>query len=200
MISNETIPNNKGVKSIFNKFFLCLLGAVLISVLSGIIYVLAIFISYLFADAYRLNEIVNGSLFFIGAIIIFVAFLLMIIRKEAFYTHIIINEDGIIYFDKYRLRQCKVIEWSQIVDSPVKNSKNDKDVYLGHYLIGKESVMFWYKNRSKLVFAKERFGGFGPFPFLYANQRELLRAFVLGVSTYRKDLRIDPKLIRYVIA
>lgn len=66
--------------------------------------------------------------------------------------------------------------------------------------MGGKQVTFWYRQNTKILFEKECFGGFGPLPFLYANKNALRNAFVKGVFTYRKDLRIDPKLLRFVMA
>ncbi|PZP43027.1 MAG: hypothetical protein DI598_16235 [Pseudopedobacter saltans] len=157
-------------------------------------------VHHIFSKTTQSDDFFNGILFSLGAAISLIAFSFIVLKKERFYTHMIVNEEGLIYFDKYRFRQSKIIRWQQIVSSPIKNNKNERDIYLRHIFSGSKQIIFWYTQNSKLFLLKENFGGYGPFPFLYANKNTLRNAFIKGVLTYRKDLRIDPKLLRFVVA
>lgn len=188
----------KSVRSRTNKTFLYFLGSILAAWVIYILYIIIVLVIHLVKQTPLEGRFSETILFLVGSFLMLFALIRISLKKERFYTHLIINEEGLIYFDRYSFRTTKIIPWGQISESPIKRSKNTRDVTLEHLFTGSTRILFWYNRNTHLKPVKEDFGGFGPIPFVFSNQKELVNAFVTGLLHFRKDLCIDPKLIRKV--
>lgn len=97
MISNKTPITDGGIQSIYNKSFLYLLGVIIFTWLSVIVYALVAAVNHLIAKTYQTNAFTHTILFLIGSIITITAFVVIVVKKETFYTHLIISEEGLVF-------------------------------------------------------------------------------------------------------
>ncbi|WP_447640206.1 MULTISPECIES: hypothetical protein [Chitinophagaceae] len=196
MIQMELTPDFRPVTSRQNAFILPTLVFValvwIVLILKNIIH----FASSQDKNTFLIENGTGALLFIIFSIVAITIFGILIVKHEPFYTHLIVNEEGLTYFNKYQFRPSKVIPWKAIQFSPAKYNKNSRDIYMRHQLIGIPEVVFWYENNGKVRILKENFGGYRWLPFLYKNPKTLRNTFVKGILIFRKDLRIDPKLVR----
>ncbi|UWY27272.1 hypothetical protein N4T20_16240 [Flavobacterium sp. TR2] len=168
----------------------------------GILFMLPILLLFasIFAFVYEGNieAALSVSVF---AFIIIVLFVVYIIgkRKKA-YTTILINHNGIQYFNKFNGKLMKEIAW----DNFVKGKENFNEAVGIKYDITTvlpRKAFYSYFNFEVLVgkeaiIQKEFFHGSHIFYLLYANRLKLIRAFLLGIKHFRPDLRVDPKAFR----
>ncbi len=196
---DELEPRFTAMRSTENKIFLYAFCVLIALWLIEIFYQLFLIISQLVHQSETTDPFGNGVLFVIGSLLVLGSLILVTKKKEPFYTHLIINEEGITYFDNYHFRPRKIIHWTQLVSSPLKSNNNQRDILYHPFFVGTSEIMFWYEDHEKLLLHKENFGGYGWIPLVYNNKKCLKCAFITGILTYRKDLRVDPKLMRYKV-
>lgn len=194
MSLDDFIPNFRSVRSEPKKPLIYLLGTLAVVWIAEITFH---FIQLVMHVVYQTDTAHwRNTLFVIGSIATLALLLIILIRKDNFYTNMIVSEEGLIYFDNYRFRPSKIIRWAQICASPQKQNKNDRDISLHYFFTGTSEIRFWYNENHKLRSCKEDFGGYSILPSIYKNKKDLRNAFIIGILTFRKDLRIDPKLLR----
>lgn len=117
-------------------------------------------------------------------------------RSKKKYNKVTIDSNGIIFFNTYNQTIIAKIHWKNI--QPRTNEKFDIDY---SYCIGYRTFslyFFWNlkeSSDSKIpLWSSKKFAGmFAKF----TNQADLIKAFLLGISTFRPDITINPEIYSF---
>ncbi|MCC9065297.1 hypothetical protein [Flavobacterium piscisymbiosum] len=111
-------------------------------------------------------------------------------------TSIIIDEKGILYFNKFNNRVVKDLQWSSFakreklahVFEPPKYDVTSVTPMKSFY-----DQFYWPVLIDNTVTVhNDAFLGRHFFAMFYVNRLELIRTFLLGVAHYRPDITVDP--------
>lgn len=135
------------------------------------------------------------------AAVIFVCFYLLFL-KGARYTDLIIDAQGLHYYNRFSKKIIKELPWKQFAANPVAGASRYELVYdigkrttsgiVNGARISADLVVWWEKGVKKAH--TSNFRGTHVAAIFYANRGELIAAFLQGIRSYRPDLRIDPQL------
>lgn len=150
-----------------------------------------------FAFVYEDNVIAAISVFLLFFIVIILITLHAINAWKKIYTTISINEKGIHFLNKFNGKVVKEISWHSFA----KRKKLQTDFETVLYDITTEfpfkgvyAYFIFYRLVDKeTLMQKEIFHGNHLFYTLYSNRLKLIQAFLLGITHFRPDLKIDPK-------
>lgn len=160
---------------------------------------LVLLVVAIFAFVYE-NNLTAALLIFV---LLLVAVILILLHanfaiKEVF-TTINIDEKGIHYLNKFNGKIVREVSWESLVKR--KRSVAHSGIIL--YDITTEQplksiyayIVFYYLvDKETVTQKKEIFHGNHIFYALYFNRLKLIRTFILGITHFRPDLRIDPKI------
>ncbi|MEO9146394.1 MAG: hypothetical protein ABI237_12655 [Ginsengibacter sp.] len=123
------------------------------------------------------------------------------IRPKA-YTNINIDSQGIHYWNKYRQVFIKDILWKDFTKTPNPTSKSNiynhhgNDLYSlnpGRYSMVRKSF-FWIVKNEKAQLTSESFVSTHVFDIWFANRRELIRTFLLGLAHFCPNIKVNPNV------
>lgn len=126
------------------------------------------------------------------------------VKRTLSYTTIIIDHIGIHYFNKFKGEMVEEILWGDFktIDKfegsiYFLNKRTDSHFFgfdIAAQVVGKGAVKFyWFKLKNgNVILHEETFHGKHLFSFFYSNRLELIRTLLLGITHFRRDIKIHP--------
>ena len=127
------------------------------------------------------------------------------------YTTVIIDENGIHYFNEFSKKIIKEFLWNNFesiekyegsfyfLDLPYDSDCLKYDVISKTKISNagvNESIYWFVLLDGKVQLIDERFNGNHIFSLFYSNRLELIRSLILGFTHFRPDLKLHPLLFK----